>query len=357
MIHVVYFNQWFSSITDVIADLKEKHKDEIKIIASSRNKDHAYKDVVNKFIVEDWKETSNKEESMNNYIDWVLDLCNKYKVDYFFVKKHMEEVAKHKIDFALNGTFLVCDNYDTLLKLSKKSEVYDILKENEVLRPYIPEYYCGNDRDTILSLVDEASKCGETPYCFKLDTDEGGASFRKIEQKPVDFESLKQFRVNSISRTETIEMLGGIKTDDLNKLLFMEVLDSPEVSVDCYKSKNGFIAICREKVANSRVQKIYANEEISRICEEIGRTFHFLFPYNVQFRIVHGKDKDDISNWRLLEINPRMSGGTYYTTLFDKNIADACLCDMMNMTDSYDIEKYKHFDTLRVTHVEKAIKL
>ena len=31
MIHVIYFNQWFSSMTEVMRDMKEKHRNSIRI--------------------------------------------------------------------------------------------------------------------------------------------------------------------------------------------------------------------------------------------------------------------------------------------------------------------------------------
>jgi hypothetical protein len=137
----------------------------------------------------------------------------------------------------------------------------------------------------------------------------------------------------------------------------MELLDSPEISVDCYKSKQGFIAICREKIKDTRVQRIYYNEEISKICEKIGDIFNFRFPFNVQFRVAHNEISNKIENLRLLEINPRMSGGTYYSTLFDMNICNVCLCDVLNKVDEYDISKFVKFEDKRVTHVERAISI
>lgn len=48
MVHVIYFNQFFSSIRGVIQSLKDMFGNSIMIIASSRNPEHAYKDVVDK---------------------------------------------------------------------------------------------------------------------------------------------------------------------------------------------------------------------------------------------------------------------------------------------------------------------
>ena len=65
-------------------------------------------------------------------------------------------------------------------------------------------------------------------------------------------------------------------------------------------------------------------------------------------------------NLRLLEINPRMSGGTYYSTLYDMNIAEFILKDELGISTKEEYEKYMHFSdkgSLMVTFVEQAIKL
>jgi hypothetical protein len=352
MVKVVYFNQWFSSIAWVIDDLKKKNGNQIKIIASSRNKDHAYKNYVDEFIIEDWVETDSHEESMSNYVDWILDLCVKYNVDYFFVKKHATDIMKKKVDFALHGVMLISECYDTLKVLSSKAEVYGRLRHEE-LRTLVPYYlhteYTG---ELVQTLYDNK---GTNSLCLKFDSDEGGASFRAINDNPVNIDSLKSFRVNQVTTDEAINI--ALSTEYPEQILVMEKLDSPEISVDCYNSKQGFIAICREKEENRR-ERIYYNKRISDICCKIGDILELKFPYNVQFRYKATKSgKHSFKDLRLLEVNPRMSGGLYYEVLNDLNIADICLKDMMNRDKEYDISKYSNFEDKYVTHLELPIKL
>lgn len=358
MMKVVYFNQWFSSITEVIKDLKERNKHNIKIIASSKNKDHAYKDVVDEFIIEDWEETSNKDESMYNYMNWLVKTCNEYKVDIFFAKKYSETIAKNISMLNTIGVFTVLDDYSTLLELDNKARVYEKLSVYSEMRDLIPDYFIGTNADYINNLIDQAADSKNTPWCFKLNSDEGGASFRQIEQRKLDLSSLSHFRVNCMGANEAKELVNSIsKTgkDNLKKLLFMELLDSPEISVDCYNSKKGFIAICREKISGTRVQRIYYSEEITHLCKIICSEYKLRFPFNVQFRIKHNEKSSNIKNLRLLEINPRMSGGTYYSTLFDMNICNVCLADLLHLSDQYNIEDFINFEERKVSHVEQAI--
>lgn len=348
MVKVVYFNQWFSSIAWVIDDLKKRNKNEIKIIASSKNPDHAYKNYVDEFIVEDWEETDNHEESMNNYIKWLLDTCLKYHVDYFFVKKHMEEVTKHRVEFGFNRTFLICETDEVLQHMKSKASVYKEL-EGTILRKYIPNYKCTNNiKDAYEYLEEHRDK---NDICMKFDHDEGGASFRAIKDNILTIKSLYSFRVNTVSTNEAENIILSA-TDELDKLIFMEMLDSPEISVDCYNSKNGFIAICRSK-EEGRKEKIYFDKYIYNICKDICEHFKLNFPFNVQFRYKHSEnDKHSRQDLRILEINTRMSGGLYYEVFEGINIANACLNDCMNHNERYNIEDFKNFKPKYVTHLE-----
>jgi hypothetical protein len=358
MIKVIYFNQWFSSITDVIADMKKKHEHQIKVIASSKNPYHVYKDVVDEFIVEDWEEGSNYKESMNNYMNWIVKTCQDYKVDIFFAKKHQSTIAKN-IEMLKNiGVFTIIDDYETIRLLEDKAGVYDRLDKLPELHNFIPDYYCGSSLEALQEILHKHTSNPEQPWCFKLNSDEGGLSFRKIvENKEFSIKSLSSYGQNTITLNELTSFIQSANNSDLEKLLFMELLDSPEISVDCYNSRKGFIAICREKVPDTRIQKIYFNKQIYDICQTIGKELKLRFPFNVQFRIKHKTSENDIGNLRLLEINPRLSGGTYYQTLFNMNICDVVLCDMMNRHDMYNIDDFLKFKDGKVTHVEKAVRL
>ena len=357
MVKVVYFNQWFSQITDVIADIKKKHGDRVKVIGSSKTPGHVYSTVVDEFILEDWKEGATTEESMKNYIEWSLNICKQKHVDIFFVKKYADVVSKHRLEYAFNGTgtFLVCEDAETLELFNSKAEVYRSLLNNEVIKPYIPMFYQGNDKEYMKQIISDAREQKHEPMCLKLDRDEGGFSFRAIDNKLLDMKNLMKYRVNCFGTEEAFRFIDNISTEEFERLIFMEVLDSPEISVDCYKSKNGFISMCRAKINNTRIQRFYHDERISKVCEEIANHFNLRFPFNVQFRIKHGEDENKLDNLRLLEINPRMSGGTYYQLLLGLNMAEVCLLDMINQNELYNIKDYTEFDEKRVSHVETAI--
>lgn len=353
MVRVVYFNQWFSSIAYVIEDLKKRNKNEIKIIASSKNKDHAYKNYVDEFIVEDWEDGETTEETMKNYTDWVLDTCVKYKVDYFFVKKNAKAIMNRAVDFYMRNVLLISEDITKLNQLENKSEVYDRLKAIKSIKKHIPDYLNSSDKMEVIKYIMEHER--ENDIILKFNNDEGGASFRAINDDRITAESLYKFRVNEITSQEAINI--AVTISNSNKLLLMEKLDSPEISVDCYNSKNGFIAICRAKEAGRR-ERIYYDQYIYDICKEIQTEFKLLYPFNVQFRYKHSKnEKHSKRDLRLLEINTRISGGLYYEVSEGLNIANVCLMDCMNKSSDYNIDDFINFKDKYVTHLEMPIHL
>lgn len=354
MIKVVYFNQWFSSIGKVIDDIRKKHEDEVKIIASSKNKNHVYKKYVDLFIEEDWIEGKTHEETMVNYIDWLLNICSKYKVDYFFCKKYSKYIVENKLRFNTLGVHIICDNIDIQNMFSSKAEVYDVINNNRdimgltSLIDILPEYHIFNEYTVqdALNYIEQHADSGD--ICLKLDSDEGGTSFRRIKKARLGIDSLHEpmdYRITP-EQAEELVFESGSKLSDI---LFMELLSGPEISADCYNSKNGLITICRSKQAD-RVQKVYYDEKIYSICNDLCKLFEFKFPFNVQFRYSDGVLK-------LLEINTRMSGGLYYEVECGLNIAEVCLLDSMNKQMEYTIDKFINFKPFYVTHIEEAVIL
>lgn len=346
---VIYFNQWFSSITNVIEDIKLKHS--IRIVASSKTPEHVYRYTVDRFFVEDWEEIKGDTEvSMKNYVNWVLALCEREHVNLFFVKKYATYIMKAAKRFEAIGVKLISEDYDTLKSMESKSSVYSELMVSDELKKLIPEYHVFDKNEEAAKYIENHR--GKNNICLKFDKDEGGASFRAIKDKKQELKDLYTYDVNILTSDEARELVieagEGIK-----RILFMEILESPEISIDCYKSRKGFISLARMKIAG-RKQRIFYNEKLSAICESIGNKLNLKFPYNVQFRVIAGGNAENIEDLRLLEINPRMSGGLYYEVACGKNIAETCMMDNFDSTDYY-IEDFSHFKDVYVTHVEKAV--
>lgn len=337
----IYFNHWFSSIYGVIEDIKKRMGNRVNIVVESKNRNHACRNVADVFLVEP------DEMGDDLYIERCLNICKQYEIKIFFPRDKAQLIARNKYRFEQLGVNVVIEDADILNIIDNKVCTYEKLK-NSYLDTFIPYYFSGgeDEKRMILSRIDR-----DRNLCVKMASDEGGKSFRIIENgNTVTFNSLNDYRVNRISNAEakSIVETAGAK---LNKLIFMEVLDTPEISVDCYASRKGFISICRRK-EHGRVEKVYTDEALSKICYMISVIFKLEKPFNVQFRPIKGGDIHNIQDLRLLEINTRLSGGVYFETAIGLNLAQVYIEDTIG-SKGYEYEKYLNFENY-VTYVEKA---
>ena len=352
MIRVIYFNHWFSAITPVVEDLKKTFGNSVQIIASSHNENHTIKNSVDKFIVED---------TDCDYVDTILNICKDNNVDLFFVRKNAKLIANRRTEFEAIGVKLILEDNEAIELTTNKAKTYEFFKESglEHFIPFFvnPKNIKDNNILEGMSLEDTIKASGSfvvPNLCMKLVTDEGGCSFRKIENDNLTMQSLSYYRVNKATKDEVIKFIRSGDTE-IEKLMFMEYLDEPEISVDCYNSKKGFIAIARKKTG-SRVEELYYDTDLYNICNKICEMLQLKFPFNVQFRVKHGGDSNCIMDLRLLEINLRISGGMYLEVAHGLNICELCMKDNLDETD-YGFDKYVNFERKLVTHVEKAVKI
>lgn len=354
MVNVIYFNQWFSSITPVIQDLKNKLGNSIKVVGSSKNHSQAYRNVVDTFIEEDWAETP------DDYVNWLIQTLKDYYVDIAFIYKHQDWVAKDidRIKLCLPNTTIVLDtdNFDVL---NKKSGLYYTLKGFKDLESYIPKYWdltLAQEFDDVINILnDETSK---TEICLKLDSDVGGESFRKIVyNKPKGINILKQNHTHTLLADEAYNMLENLRNNDLEQIMCMEYLHGPEISVDCYDSNKGFISICRSKNAG-RVEEIFFDENIHNICKSVYRSLNLGWPFNIQFRYANKECKSK-NFLRITDLNLRLSGGSYLEIVGSNgiNLCELCILDLLDKSDYYNIEQYQNFKKRLVTHFETAIEI
>ncbi|MBO5387962.1 MAG: ATP-grasp domain-containing protein [Lachnospiraceae bacterium] len=322
MIHVVYFNQWFSSIGPVIEDIKAKaEKDGIllRIIGSSTNPDHAYKNMVDKFYVEDWSEGSTDEEMERNYISWVTDLCKKEGVDLFLAKKHSDIIVKHQQEFDVLGTKVITCAEPISLKTKKST--YKKLGRFEEFKELIPEYFESDSYELACDWVTRRLKNGKATI-MKLNEDEGGTSYKEITLDGPSINQIKTYYGQKIT-LDTFKKL--LNQDNTNEFIIMEYLKDPEISVDCYNTSTHVIAIAREK-SKGRVQRVFIDSKITKIAEDIARTCISTGElFNFQLRY----DKD--GQYKLLEINSRISGGAYIEVALGINLMYMQIVNHLNL--------------------------
>ncbi len=119
---------------------------------------------------------------------------------------------------------------------------------------YVPDYYIVKNAAEFLDAYNELVDAGRQ-VCFKFVNDEGGKSYRLIDNSNKDFNSLHYPQSSSRMSLENV-MKALNEREEFEPIMVMPYLSGNEVSVDCLKTSSGVIMIPRVK-GMTRVESVY----------------------------------------------------------------------------------------------------
>lgn len=236
------------------------------------------------------------------YIESILDICSKEKVDAI-IPQYSDELVPLSSNM---GTFekygikvLVTEDTKMLGIANNKKMLYEFFKGSS----FIPHHEYAHDLD---SLRESVYKLGypKKPVCMKPVDGEGGRGFRIITDEKADI--LSSQGISPRISWELVEsQMGGI--EHFPEIMVMEYLPGREYSVDCV-CKNGEAILCipRERLETSMgvatVSVVEKNEELINISQDIISALHLSYNINIQFKY------SSSGRPMLVEVNPRVSG-------------------------------------------------
>ena len=337
---VIWFNGWFSALAKTIQDLKNIFGDSLYIIATNPSKDCVYGKMADYFEVEPAKLMTDA------YVEYALDFCKKHNVDMFMPKSYAMAIAEQADRFEDIGVVLGCNRYDILNSFTSKSKIYEYLTSLNYKN--IPEYKIIEGSELGIEYINSLIQRGEVP-CMKFDEDEGAASFRVISNDVLNYESMYYTLENTISINQYVELICSMRNADIGrKIMLMPKLLSPEVSIDCcVTSEFGLIAVPRFKLGN-RIKEIRLDENLIEHASMIHKIFNFNAPFNVQYRWTADGD------FKLLEINPRMSGGIHLSNMCGCNQIAVFIGEALGLPHCQDV---KNMHNTRLTQYETPVIL
>jgi carbamoylphosphate synthase large subunit len=238
--------------------------------------------------------------SEKEYIDYSLEFCQKYKIEIFVPRRNQFIICKNIELFDKIGVKVLVDrDIEKLKLLQNKRTTYELFNDLEL--GYIPEYYCVNSLDGFKNAYIKLKEKHEK-ICFKFVKDEGGMSFKVIDD---NIDILYNASHAKVSFLDIANHLGNRK--QIPEIMMMPYLSGKEISVDCLDTTDGLIAIPRFKT-RGRAEVIKYDTDIINICRAFFDKCGIKYPCNIQFRYHN-------DNLYLLEINTRMSGGIQYSCL------------------------------------------
>ncbi len=329
----IWFNHWFSTAYNIISMLKQADA-ELYIISTNENE----KNVISTICNESYTEPKIKGDA---YVDFCLEFCLEHKVDIFMPRREMLSISKRKADFDSVGVKVMVDDYDIISILNYKDRAYRTLAEKGVST--IPDYFIVTSADQFMSAY-ETLKKDYREICFKFVHDEGGKSFRLIDNARKGYSALFKKQNTRMTLDSVMEALN--EKEKFSPMIVMPNLSGVEVSADCLKTDRGLIMIPRIK-DSSRIERLCFDNEIIEKTQEIYNAVQLEYPCNIQLKYLDGKPY-------FLEVNTRMSGGVQMScAAAGVNIPYIAVNKMLGKDIEWTVSK----GTKYFTHVEVPVIL
>ncbi len=290
----VWFNRTFSSVYSAIELIREADVDgRFHIIYSNANPHATAARVAHDFHVE----PSGLDQQA--YIDWCLAFCREQQVDIFIPGKEATTIAGLHARFAAQGTrVLSAASEESLQLIHDKGRFYASV---DVAGAPVADTI--NFENIVqFDAAYAALRQRHAKLCVKPARSVFGLGFAILDEERSSAALLiagAQYHIGLDDMRRGLAELGEVRT-----MLLMEYLDGHEYSVDCVGDQGRLVAaVARKKPMQAgRGQLIDMRQDILDATASLAADFGLNGCFNVQFR-------EGGSALRLLEINPRMSGG------------------------------------------------
>lgn len=280
----------------IIKCFKDNGEREIKVVGGDMSTDPTNMYLVDKF----YRVPAVKDPT---YVDVLLDICKKEKVDIFFPQMSAElPVLLENISrFDDAGIKVSITRNDSLYIANNKLKLFEFMKENN-----IPV-----SKFSVISSLDDFDKAirevgyPEKPVCVKLTESSGARGVRVIDDSKSRYhifahEKPDSFYISYEDMKKTLE-----DADEFPELMVMEYLSGDEYDVDLI-ADNGkvlFMAGRRNPVMVMSITQesvLEKNEEAYRIAEQIIEKLGLDGVIGIDYKFAED------GSCRLLEINPRI---------------------------------------------------
>ncbi len=305
----VWFNKTFSTIRGVFENLRQAvPTDEVTLICT-----HVH-ETATAFLAADeaYLEPDLKGDA---YLEWALGFCAKHQIDLFWPGKEAMLFSQQHALFAAQGVrVLSVADHDTLSLLHNKADFYNRLPA-EIAQ--VMDFIAVNNREEFDQAVSTLA-AKHPKLCVKPSVSVYGLGFRILD---TERDSIKQLLKGVEYQIPLAELRQGMQnTAEFDTLLVMEHLSGHEWSVDCAGREGKLLAAVQRKksLTAGHGQLIDNDSDIAAMVERLTAHYCLNGIFNIQF-------KEGSNGPRLLEINPRPSGGFGMACLSGANLAHIAL--------------------------------
>lgn len=308
--------------------IKENGEKEINLIGADMNHDDTILQMVDKYY-------QVPKATDPNYLDVLLDICKKEKVDVLIpiMSAELNIIAKNVGKFEAIGTRVDISNYESLMIANNKLSLFDYMLDNNLP---CPKYYRVNSIED----VDKAIENIGYPIVFKTCEGSGSRGLRIIDPEKSRFDILFNEKPNSCFTTLK-EFKETLLEGDMPKMLAMEYLPGKEYTVDLL-ADNGKVlyCLCRRglNVQTSIILDgiVEDKPEIVKMCSKVAEILKL--NGNIGFDV---KEKED-GTPLIMECNPRATAGVAEFVASGVNLLYLCIKmllkeDLPNINPEYGV--------------------
>ena len=336
----VWYNRTFSSVNAAIKLIREADTDgRFTIIHSNANRHAPAARLAHEFHVEP---TGLKGDA---YVDWCLTFCRDHRVDIFVPGREATVLAAEHARFAdIKTRVLSAAPPDKLKLVHDKARFYaDTVLPDAPVAEFRPFENLAQFDAAYAELRPRHAK-----LCVKPSHGIYGLGFAIIDEERSSAALLMKGVEYHIGYQDLRRGLAEMQ--DFSTMLLMEFLDGPEYSVDCVGDHGRLAAaVVRRKLPQAGSgQLIDMRQDILDATARLCADYRLNGVFNAQFREGGGRP-------RLLEINPRMSGGVGMACLAGPNLPYIALRGFADGFDGFAVPEVRN--GMRVAEVSVATEL
>lgn len=298
----VWFMSGYSNLYHAINDIKQGDvENKYQILCTHTNKHFVAAEAADFFEVE-------PNSKAMDLINFCKEMIVKYNVKVIFPSQKQGFLYKYRKQFKKLGANLVTvGNSKIVYQINHKDIFYNKVKPLNVVS--VPDFEIFNNKLEFVNSYKKLNKNHNT-VCMKPSYGVYGIGFYVLtHNKKQIYDTLAQNQKISVK-----EFKKQSKNMKFKKMLLMQYLNGVERSVDCV-AKDGYLigGVIRKKNHGNLPQSIENNPLIMSQVTNLVKKLKLNGLFNVQF-----KDHNGVPY--LLEINPRLSGRSFYATLAGLNL-------------------------------------
>lgn len=238
----------------------------------------------------------------DNYIDIVLDICKKEKVDIFIpsISAELPKITERIKEFEDLGVIVSISNQKSVRIANNKLLAYQELEKAGIP---VPKYFPVR---SVEEFIEGCKYMGypQKPVCLKIVEESGSRGVRIIDANKSRYEIYAHQKPNSFY-TSYEDMLSILKSaPNLDQMMLLEVMHGPEYTVDLLADKGEVLYIGgRENVESlmSIAQESVVKYDAHAYDVATKIVAHLKMDGNVGFDFM----RDDEGEAVLMDINPR----------------------------------------------------